>query len=55
MLWPEPEQGKKISDELLKKLEKLGKTRHAAEQRLSQARMVLRHSPERARAVRAAL
>jgi hypothetical protein len=41
MLYPKPKQGKKADPELLKKLEKLGTTRHAADQRLSQARAVL--------------
>jgi hypothetical protein len=44
MLYPKPKQGKKADPELLKKLEKLGTTRHAADQRLSQARAVLDHS-----------
>jgi hypothetical protein len=41
-IYPESQQ----DPELLKKLERLGKSRHAAEQRLSQARAVLSYSPE---------
>ena len=54
MFYPEPGEhgrGKKVSDEILKKLESLGKSRHAAEQRLSPARAVLRWSRTKAEAV----
>jgi len=49
LISPEPEKGgrgKKVDDQTLKKLEGLGKTRHTAEQRLSQARTVLAFSRE---------
>lgn len=44
MIYPEPQRGKKIDPELLKKVKTLGKTQNAGQVRLSQGRAVLRHS-----------
>ena len=48
MIYPEGQRGKKIGDELRKKLSNLGKTETAGEVRLNQARTVLQHSRAKA-------